>query len=105
MVIGSQVDVEARTANFKERLKTEREFCEQLFKFHTIRILAHKYLYYIHSAPIVEDKAYDIEEKSWYIMGRALEVITEDQTSPCVDFDLSHPLAEEAIKIAERYLE
>ena len=88
-------------AAFTARLVTERAFCEQLFRYATIRLLAHKWAYYVHSAHYTEDYAYDLEEQSWYMMGRVLGHLREDETSPCVDFNSAHPLADEAIAYAK----
>jgi len=85
---------------FLKRIKIEREFCEELFRYATIRLLAHKWAYYVHSAHFVDDYAYDLEEQSWFMMGRALGHLKEDETSPCVDFNTRHPLADEAIAYA-----
>jgi hypothetical protein len=86
---------------FKERIKKERAYCEELYRWATIRLLAHKWAYYVCSRNYIEDIAYDGEERSWYMMGRALGLLKEDETSPCIDFDEKHPLANEAIKYAK----
>lgn len=93
-------DLDARIAAFRERALWDREFCEQLFREATIRLLAHKYAYYVLDNPFVEDRTYDLEERSWYVMGRALGHLTKEETSPCVGFDRSHPLAAEGIALA-----
>lgn len=90
--------------DFKLRIETEPEWCQQLFRESTIKLLAYKYAYYIHAEEIVKDITYDIMEDSWYVMGRALELIHEEETSPCIDFDPKHPLAEEGIKLANKFL-
>lgn len=87
----------------EERIKefggrTDKEFCEELFKKQTIRVLAFKYAYYMDGESLVDDQVYDLEEEDWYIMGRGLGHLKEDETSPCVGFDEKLPLAEEAIK-------
>lgn len=90
-----------RIEEFKKRIDADgKEFCEELFNRATIRLMAHKYAYYVHSQIFVTDDAYDIEEKSWYVMGRALEHLTEDETTPCIDFDATHPKANDGIKLA-----
>lgn len=88
---------------FQERIKTEKDFCEELFREQTIRILAMKYEYYILNKTHFKDHVYDMGEKLWYIMGIALGNLKEDETSPCVGFDENHPLSKEAIKLAEKW--
>jgi hypothetical protein len=92
--------VQQRIEQFKGRVAFERPFCEELFQYATVRLLAHKYAYYILNDSYLNDYAFDIEEKSWYIMGRALELLSEDETSPCIDFDPEHKLAAEGIALA-----
>lgn len=99
----SNKDVLRRIEEFKKRLKKERKFCEGLFRWATVRLLAHKYAYYVLCKPYIKDYAYDGEEESWYIMGRALGKLNEDEITPCVDFDWSHSLAKEAMKLAKKY--
>jgi len=94
---------ESRIAYFKKRAETEREFCEELFRDQTIRLMAHKYAYYVLNGHFVEDIPYDMEEKTWYIMGIALGLLKEDETSPCIDFDYNHPLANEGIARAKSW--
>jgi hypothetical protein len=89
---------------FKQRIKEEPEFCRQLFDYATVRLLALKYAYYILNQELVKDVSYDFSEKDWYVMGRALGVLKEDDISPCVDFDYSHPMAEEGIRLANKLL-
>lgn len=97
--------LDERIAEFKERIKTDgSEFCHELFEWATIRLLAHKYAYYVANEPYIKDITYDGEEKSWYVMGRALGVLKEDETSPCIDFDLKHPLAQKGIKLAKELM-
>lgn len=98
-------DLEKRIKDFKKRIEIDgKDFCEELYVHATIRLLAHKYAYYIESKPYIEDVAYDHEEKSWYVMGRALGVLTEDKISPCIDFDPNHPLADLGIELAKRLI-
>ena len=95
-------DFDQRIIEFKARIEVDgREFCEELFKYATIRLLAHKYAYYVASNSYIKDLTYDLEEKGWWVMGRALELIAVDDTSPCIDFDHSHPLAFEGEKLAK----
>ena len=96
--------VQEQIDHFKKRIGDEPEFCEHLYRYATIRLLAHKYAYYVKSNSYVEDITYDLEEKGWYVMGRALGHLKEDETSPCVDFDYDHPLAKEGIELAERLM-
>lgn len=95
-------ELNPRIEEFQNRIESEgREFCEELYRYATIRLLAHKYAYYVMNGHFISDGAYDGEEKSWYVMGRALGLLKEDETSPCVDFDTKHPLASEAITYAQ----
>lgn len=93
-------NLESRITDFKLRMEIELDYCHHLFHYSTVRLLALKYWYYVKSETIVDDIAYDLEEKSWYVMGRALDLVDKEDISPCVDFDESHPLAEEAIQYA-----
>lgn len=93
-----------RIAEFKKRMETELEFCEELFEDATIKLLACKYAYYECNNPYIKDYAYDLNEKSWYIMGRALGKLKEDETSPCIDWNSKHPLAEKAIILANKLM-
>jgi hypothetical protein len=95
-----------RIAAFKVRIDVDgREFCESLFEYATIRLLSHKYAYYVLDKNYISDIAYDGEERSWYVMGRALGLLSEDQISPCIDFDSSHALAPQAIELAIKLTE
>lgn len=96
--------LEPRIEEFRKRLETEREFCEELFEYCTVRLLAMKYAYYVCSNSFVKDITYDGTEESWYIMGRALDKLKEDETSPCVDFNYEHPLADRAIELAKQLM-
>ena len=94
-----------RQKDYKEwliRVKNERDFCEQLFRDSTIRLLCFKYAYYIKNKSIVKDITYDGIEQGWYLMGRGLKHLKTDETSPCVGFDFKHPLALEGIKLYTR---
>lgn len=93
-------ETEHRINEFKERIKIEPDFCKELYEYATIRLMAMKYSYYVLSNTFVHDYTYDIEEKNWYIMGRALNILNEEETSPCVGFDETHPKAKEAIELA-----
>ena len=97
-------DINSRIDDFKKRMETELEFCEALFQCMTIRLLAAKYAYYVKSSPFMEDMAYDFAEKCWYIMGRALGHLKEDEISQCIDFDDNHLFAPEAIKEANKLM-
>lgn len=85
---------------FQKRMEIELPFCKGLFQYATIRLMAFKYAYYVMDKHIVEDITYDGEEKTWYIMGTTLGVLKDDETSPCVGFDRTHPLARKAMKLA-----
>lgn len=92
---------EERIKEFEKRIEEDgREFCQSLFEYATVRLICHKYAYYVLHVHFVEDIAYDGEEKSWFIMGRALGALRDDETSPCVDFDPTHPKANEGIALA-----
>jgi hypothetical protein len=97
-------NVDAEIQAFKTRIETEREFCEELYQYATLRLLAAKYAYYVCSNPYLSDYAYDGLEQSWYIMGRALGYLKEDEHTPCVDFDEKHPNAEEAVELAKKLM-
>lgn len=98
------LNVEQGIIDFKKRMETELEFCQELFEDATIKVMAAKYAYYVESNPYKDDVAYDILEKDWYIMGRALGVLNEDETSPCVDFNEKHPMAAKGIELAKRLM-
>lgn len=87
---------------FLKRIEEDREFCEELYRDATVRLLAHKYAYYVMCVHFIEDYAYDIFERNWHMMGMALGHLKQDETSPCIDFDLTHPLAKEGIALAKR---
>lgn len=93
-------NVSDRIEDFKKRIEADGlEFCEELFEYATLRLLAYKYSYYVETDKIIDDVGYDICEKSWYVMGRALSKLKEDETSPCVDFDTTHPMSDKAIEL------
>ncbi len=97
--------METRIKDFEKRIKRDGvDFCKSLFEHATIRLLAHKYAYYVESNPYIDDVAYDIEEKSWYVMGRALGLLDEDHTSPCVDFDPQHFFADKGRELAKELI-
>lgn len=89
--------------DFQKRMETEKEFCEELYRWATVRLLACKYAYYTLDTEIVKDATYDAIESAWYVMGRSLGHLKEDETSPCLDFDDRHPLAEEGRQLALHY--
>lgn len=97
-------DIQKKIDFFKNRIISEPEFCLELFNNLTVRLLALKYAYYIKNEELVKDYSYDGSEKEWYAMGLALDLLKEDETSPCIDFDYKHPKAEEAIALAEKLL-
>lgn len=95
---------EDNISEFKRRVGVDgSEFCHRLFEWATLRLMAHKYSYYVLHDSYLKDTAYDGEERSWYAMGRALDILKEDETSPCVDFDFKHRLANDAKILAEFY--
>lgn len=85
---------------FKARIIIEPEFCLELFEYATIRLLSHKYAYYVIGKPYLNDDSYDSEEKGWYVMGRALGLLKEDETTPCIGFNENHKLASRAIQLS-----
>lgn len=96
--------IQPKIEAFQKRMETELDFCRELFINSTIYILAAKYAYYTTSKCFIDDMAYDISERSWYIMGRALGVLREDETSPCVGWDEYHPYAKEAVELANKLM-
>jgi hypothetical protein len=100
----SQAEILKEIEVFKKRIEDDgRSFCEDLFNYSTVRLMTHKYLYYILHDAVIDDTSYDFLEKGWFIMGRGLGVLNEDETSPCVDFDYNHKLANEAIELANKW--
>lgn len=91
-----------RIEDFKKLINEDKKYCEQLYHYATVRLMAHKYAYYVQSGNFISDDGYDCEEKSWYVMGRALGHLKEDEKSPCIDFDEKHPLAKEGIELAKK---
>lgn len=100
----SKEEINRAVEEFKRRFETEREFCEELFRDQTIRLIACKYAYYVESNPFLQDIGYDVAEKCWYIMGIALGHLKEDETSPCVGWDENHPQAKEGIELAQKLM-
>lgn len=94
-------EMDMKIEEFQNRAIKEFEFCHQLYRTATIRLLAAKYHYYVLNTTIMDDIAYDLCESSWYCMGIALGMLKEDETSPCIDFDHKHPLAQEGIALAK----
>jgi hypothetical protein len=100
----SKAEILKGIEEFKKKIETDgRSFCEDLFQNSTVRLMTHKYLYYILNDQATDDTSYDYLEKEWYIIGRALGTLKEDETSPCVDFDYNHKLANEAIELANKW--
>lgn len=98
------MNVLTRIKDFEARAEQDPQFCAELFEYATVRLLAFKYAYYVLSGQIVHDKTYDAEEQSWYVMGRALKQLEKDETSPCIDWNNKHPLAEQGKLLAEKLL-
>lgn len=93
--------IEQQIEAFKQRVEVDGlEFCTELFEYATTRLMAHKYAYYVNASLFVDDYSYDMEERDWYVMGRALGLLKEDETSPCIDFDYSHLFAQAGIDLA-----
>lgn len=80
------------------------EYQIELFNWMTLRLMAAKYAYYIENKNYVDDLNYDLSEKDWYKFGLELGLLTEDETSPCIDFDFNHPMANDAQDLALFYL-
>ena len=93
------VQIEKNIAELKERVKdpSEWKYVYYMFRRQTVRVLAMKYCYYVLNKYWCHDDQYDAEEKTWYVMGRALGELKEEETSVCIDFDESHPMAKRAI--------
>lgn len=87
--------------DFKKRIEEDKPYCEGLYIYATTRLLAAKYAYYILGESFLKDITYDCEEKVWYIMGRAFNILKEDETSPCIEWDENHFLAKDAMKLAK----
>jgi NAD-dependent DNA ligase len=98
----TEYQIEQNIREFKERIREDRDFCEDLYYNQTIFVLCYKYSYYVSGKYLVNDDVYDATEKSWYVMGRALGHLKKEQTSPCIDFDNSHPLAQKGIVLHDR---
>ena len=96
-------NLEKSIADFKERIKEEPDFCQELCEYAELKLMALKYCYYVLNIEIEKDYAYDLQEKQWYIMGRALGYLNEEDFSPCVGWNPEHPLAEEAIVLAKKW--
>lgn len=96
--------IEDRIEAFKKRMETELEFCRELFDTATVRLLSHKYAYYVEDNPYIDDLTYDGEEKTWFVMGRALGLLKEDEISPCVGFDEKHPMAAKGAELAKKLM-
>lgn len=94
--------IDERISAFQKRIETEPEYCLELFELATVQLMSAKYAYYVKSNPYIDDLGYDITEKSWYVMGRALGILDEDVTSPCIDWDETHPMAEKGIELYKR---
>jgi hypothetical protein len=97
-------NIPERILEFQARFPKERDFCEELYQYSTIRLLALKYAYYVLNEEIVKDINYDLSEKDWFVMGRALGHLREDETSPCVDWNPDHPLSPLGIQLANKLL-
>lgn len=99
-----EIKVQDRIEAFEKRMKEEPEFCQDLFTYATLRLMAAKYAYYILGESFIKDDAYDAEENSWFVMGRALGHIIEtektDKVTPCVGWDENHPLANDSKELA-----
>lgn len=97
----TQAKIAEHVQDFKERAKNEPGYCQELFRYATVRLMAHKYGYYVASDPLVSDATYDVEEKGWYCMGLALGLLKDDETSPCVGFDDTHAMAKAGQELYE----
>jgi hypothetical protein len=88
-------------ADFSKRVEREPVYCRYLFDELTVRLLALKYAYYIKNDNLISDIGYDAIEKEWCMMGHVLGLLTYDDVSPCLDFDMRHPMATKSIKLYE----
>lgn len=70
----------------------------------SVRLMAHKYAYYVKNEAYIKDITYDLEEKGWYRFGRELGLLEEEETSPCIDFDHEHPMAGDGKILGEYYI-
>ena len=97
-MIYSEKETTKRIEETRSRIETDgMEFLGTLFRYAEIRIMAAKYVYYNHPKMVfMEDLQYDIEETNWYIIGRAIGALKEDETSPCIDWDPKQRFAPEA---------
>lgn len=102
-MIYTKEQTEQGIEDFQKRMETELDFCKELYETATIRLMAAKYAYYVLSDEFMKDAAYDICESGWYVMGRALGLLQEDETSPCIDFDPNHPYAEKGKELALKF--
>lgn len=80
------------------------EYQLDLFYWMSVRLMAMKYAYYVKNDQFVDDLNYDLSEKDWYRFGRELGLLEVDETSPCIDFDWEHPMAQDAKILGEYYL-
>lgn len=91
---------------FETRIEVDGlEFCTSLYEDAEIKLMACKYAYYVKDNPYKKDEAYDILEHCWYVMGRALGDLEEDETSPCVGWDSGHRSAKKGMELAERLMQ
>lgn len=67
----------------------------------SLELMKHKYRYYVLCRPTISDFSYDRLEREWYLLGTRLGFLSEGDSSPCIDFDTNHQLANEAIEVVE----
>lgn len=97
--------LEEQIKQFEKRIETDGlDFCTSLYEYAEIRLMAHKYAYYVANNPIVSDEVYDGEEGGWFIMGRALGDLDEDIVSPCIGWDSSHRSAKKGMELARQLM-
>lgn len=82
----------------------DEKYKHVLFNWMTLRLMAHKYAYYVHGEAYLKDVTYDLEEKGWHRFGVELGLLNDDEHSPCIDFDWNHPMAQDAKVLSEWYI-
>ena len=70
----------------------------------TVKLMICKYLYYIKDTNMMLDYEYDMLERRWHALGMQLNILTREDTSPCVGFNKNHPQAILATELGEIWL-
>lgn len=98
--------IEDQIKEFEERIYRDGlDFCSELYEEAEIMLMAAKYAYHVSNKPIVSNEKYDLMEQAWYVMGRALGDLDEDENSPCVGWDSGQRSARAARDLAHRMIE